>query len=272
MIFFPSRDRVEVLRKTLPSWLDAGAERYGITILVEAKERYAYAEMARSLSPDIKVQSLKKRTGVAQSRQLAFKTAYRAGLRSFLISDDDVRMKDDPGELLRQARRKNVLGVGAYFSIYGLVYGIQPYTGTWMLKNSWMGYACYALNVRNMRKIGGYDSTFVGTGQLDQGTAIKGITELGILWRICTDVQASRIIKERTPNSGGIDTMIKKMRLKPRDELRHEWHKLAYHRYPEYVNDPRNCKKRECKMRYNWRKMIAENCDVDDVKGKVIKV
>lgn len=286
MIFISSRQRVDHIEKTITKWVEVGAlEAGGLHVIVEPKEKNKYKPVVKDLTDGQgKLIVLPKNNmGLPYSRRHAFLRAWRMGHKSFIISDDDLYPKDDPRILLKSARSQKVLGIGSYVSIYGLLLGVQPNSGIYYTNGSLGFGGCFAINTQNMYRLGGFDDFFVGPGQSDRGMAIRGMYELGILWRMNSAFQIDHINQIGDP--GGVDSFLKH-KGKDRDYYHHEWHKWLYRKHPDYISDPAKCKKQKakstrdrskpgqfnkryqhCTMRYSWKRMCRDWCGVDFVKA-----
>jgi hypothetical protein len=195
-----------------------------------------------------------KDKGIGYARDYILKSAYRWGLWSIAMIDDDQEMKGDILGWLRAARRTDVVGIGAWKSYYGLLWsgtnvannikekapaGLYGCTGA-------QGHQAVALNTYNAMAVGGYDPA-LRWGE-DGDLARKGIAT-GYPWWVYTGAIAGDFATQRFLRAnkvGGLQT--------PGALDNVEANHLKCHsRYPQYVSCP--------PKRYSvkWKKMWADN-------------
>ena len=268
MIFIHSKNRIELLRKSLDKWVHhRTAKEFGIAVVVERSEANEYRRMLKEYKFDIDLISLKKSDrGVNYAHRIELETAVDWNLKAFITSDDDLYPRLDPERLLHIAMQPECFGVGAYRSNYGLLLGMKPFTGTYRVAAR-LGFGMIAYNVENLTKTDAFSEPLFGYGPEDEGMALKGIFNCGLPWLIDSDIEIKLNAYKHAP--GGFSELMD-MASGGRDLLRHQWHETAYRMYPGYVSEPDKCTKGErCKMSVQWRRMVKHFCDIDITNKKV---
>jgi hypothetical protein len=193
----------------------------------------------------------KKNMGMGWSRQIAFEHAREQGYASFITTDDDMFPRESPAAFLDNATRPDVLGVGCWFSIYGLLMsqheawsGLQPvYNG--------QGKRCMAINTENMSQLSteGFPTYFKGYD--DHELQRLGIADLGLHWWVDTDFHCVSTAAIGDP--GGMCSLPGYAKVVNR---KHTAHKLTHERWPGFVSDPAKCDPENDKCRYvmQWKK------------------
>ncbi len=202
----------------------------------------------------------KRNMGMGWSRQIAFEHA-RERYESFITTDDDMFPRISPEQFLKNAVDDEVLGVGCWFSIYGLLMsqheegtGLQPvYNG--------QGKRCMAINTANMEELStvGFPTYFKGYD--DHELQRLGIADLGLHWWVDTDFPCVSTAAIGDP--GGMCSLPGYSKVVDR---KHTAHKLTRERWPEFVSDPEKCRPEEGKCRYvmQWKKFHqAHDVDMD---------
>jgi hypothetical protein len=200
----------------------------------------------------------RRNMGMGWSRQYAFKHAQDQGYESFITTDDDMYPRESPQDFLGNATRDDVLGVGCWFSIYGLLMSHDPNTGLQPVYNG-QGKRCMAINTENMADLSteGFPTYFKGYD--DHELQRLGIQDLGLHWWVDTDYHCVSTAKIGDP--GGMTSLPGYARVVDR---KHTAHKLTHERYPDFVSDPAKCDPTNGVCRYvmQWKKFHKAN-DVD---------
>lgn len=259
-VYVHTRDRLQFLEKSLPKWakvLDEGDDNIGLYLVVEPNERKKHATFLKEQGLLNHVNDIltlpKKNMGMGWSRQIAFEHARDLGLESFITTDDDMSPRTNPAPFLRNATREDVLGVGCWFSIYGLLMSHDPDTGLQPVMNG-QGKRCMAINTENMANLSteGFPTYFKGYD--DHELQRLGIADLGLHWWVDTDYHCSSNAKIGDP--GGMTSLPGYARVVDR---KHTAHVLTHQRWPGFVSNPEKCDpdSGRCTYTMQWKKFHA---------------
>lgn len=243
-VYIVSRKRHDNLRKIVPRWI---GQDIPVILFVDKNEhnehdRLVKAERWRGIrvvSPWLSDQ------GIGYVRRTAVIHAKRAGLKSMIMCDDDMRpsVGSDMKKLLAAAENENHLGVGAVRSLHSWYSkgATGRHNGLMLCPGGW-GMQLYALNVENAVEIGNFDERLDCFGE-DHELMRCGI-EAGFPWLVHTGVKCESIGSRYRP--GGIDDLTGADR--PRREI--ECRRIIHDMWPDYTSDP------ESRPRMSWAKMM----------------
>ena len=254
MVNIHTRDRLAVLERSLPKWVEVSKPATIINLVVEPTEVKKHGDFLRAIGLKERINVVripKPNMGMGNSRHVGFLHARAAGAESFITTDDDLYPREGPERLLKLARRKNVFGVGAYLSIYKFFMHIDQ--GTGMQEATSVGFRCWAMNTAKVDKIGGMPREFKGYD--DHEVCRRGIAWLQLPWYVDTDTTIASIGK--TGDAGGMSSL---PGMNSMFNRKHTAHLLSKEKWPEYVNSTEGCEQRgTCNYRMNWKKLMRDN-------------
>jgi hypothetical protein len=252
-VYIHTRDRLAILERSLPKWVQVSRASTEINLVVEPNEVKMHNRALKDwgLFDRIGVIRIpKSNMGMGNSRHIAFRDAKSEGHKSFITTDDDLFPREGPERLLRLGARKDVFGIGAYLSIYGLLLGMDKGTGT---HRTAFGFRCWAMNTEKVDGIGGMPTAFKGYD--DHEVCRQGIARYSLPWYVDSDTTIASIGKIGDP--GGMSSLPGMSNLFNR---KHTAHVLSFDRWPDYVNDPSRCDdKGKCNYRMSWKKFMRDN-------------
>jgi len=254
-VYIHTRDRIRFLEKSLPHWVERTPDRININLVVEPNEVDLHREflLDQDYPRFINLVPIRKpNLGMGNSRNVAFHHALDCGLDSFISTDDDCFPKDDPSILLETAATQpDLLGVGCYFSMYGLLLKIKPYTGLYKMGVG-LGFRCFAMNTLALQAVGGFPVEFKGYD--DHEIARWGIARLGVPWYMDSDFACHSIAKIGDP--GGMTSLPGYARVVDR---KHTAHLLTHKNWPGFVSNPDKCDpdSGRCTYTMQWKKFLA---------------
>jgi hypothetical protein len=222
-IYIPTKNRPDVLKKVLPYW-----EEYNIPIYLVTEGQYSY-QMKDLGHPVVLLRRPDK--GLGYARKWILKHAEHQGFKSIVMSDDDHKPAGDVHAMIQFATRRDVVGVGMWKSIYGLLLGRETalYAAAKKKKQAAflttgsVGYGVFAVNVKNVAKVGGFDERMVWAE--DVPVCRFGMAQLGIPWYIYTGAWVKGEIKS---NSGGQFSF-------DLQEIRDTAQKIQQKQWPDYM-------------------------------------
>lgn len=256
-VYIHTRDRLAFLERSLPKWAavmdDSDIPLYLVVEPNEVKKHTRFLKDMGLLTSVTDILSLpRKNMGMGWSRQVAFEHARDEGYDSFITTDDDMFPRESPEEFLENATRDDVLGVGCWFSIYGLLMKgkAEEWTGLQPVYNG-QGKRCMAINTDNMASLSteGFPTYFKGYD--DHELQRLGIADLGLHWWVDTDYHCVSTAAIGDP--GGMCSLPGYSRVVDR---KHTAHLLTHERWPGFVSDPERCDPDEGKCSYmmQWKK------------------
>lgn len=256
VVFIPTRARTGNLIKILPKW--QMQDRIDEVILVvDIKERDLYyqalSELPKQLRKNVTITSPKKPDiGIAAIRNFIVNKAYRLGLDSLLMCDDDCFPvpEDDITRLIRLLNKTPTIGIGACFSFYGLMLGndVVRDTNKAYLVPGGMGYRCFSLNVDKAIEAGNYDKRLKFWWS-DAELARDAMKVHGVGWHVDTGAWCGSIGGRYTP--GGLEDLAGTR--KRRMEGVQRSHELVYKKWgPRYISPPE--KRPACR----WKNMLDD--------------
>lgn len=264
-VYIHTRDRLQFLRKSLPKWCDALEDSdVPLYLVVEPNEvkkheRFLREQEIKGVMDILPLPS--KNMGMGWSRQVAFEHAVHWEHDSFITTDDDMFPRQEPDEFLENATRDDVLGVGCWFSIYGLLMKQhEPNSGLQPVYNG-QGKRCMAINTENMSRLRteGFPTYFKGYD--DHELQRLGIADLGLHWWVDTDYHCVSTAAIGDP--GGMCSLPGYSRVVDR---KHTAHVLTHERWPGFVSNPEKCDPYAGKCSYimQWKKFHkAHNVDTE---------
>ena len=246
VVYIPTMSRYGNLAKIIPLWLKQG---FQVRLVVEASEfrkhvTFRDRDWAKS---EVRVIPVPGGRGVGRARQFCVLHAHETGLRSLIMSDDDMRPARDSNMslLLDAATDPGVLGIGAVRSIHDRFTGgaVSANSGAILCPGGW-GFQLFALNVQNTLKVGNFDPRLHSYGE-DGELARQGIA-LRIPWQVHCDVKCAAIGKRYEP--GGINARFAQPEYRTQAEV--QCLAIIHDRWPEYTNAP------DKPLRVAWQKML----------------
>lgn len=190
--------------------------------------------------------------GIGYSRHRAVSHASRAGYDTIIMLDDDEKIKGNIPQWLRVASRDDVVGVGSYRSIYGLLYkdtlmaqAAKAKQDMTFLHRGSAGYQSFALNVANAMEAGNFNMSL--RSYEDHELCRQGMARLGLPWYIYTGVRGD----DRVPRSQQRGHLGE-----PGSPARAQGHQVVSQLWPEFISAPP--KRHMCR----WSKLIHMYLDV----------
>jgi TET-Associated Glycosyltransferase len=244
-----TRSRPDSLIKVVPAWQ---AQQIPITLVVEPDEfGSTLALRDERLWTDTSILSLPlPNRGMGAARAFAVLHARSKGYKSVILSDDDIRPArfSDMGELLYEAARPGVLGVGAVHGLQDRFTSgaITANKGKVILCPGGWGFTLYALNVSNALSAGNFDPELDCFGE-DAELARNGIARLRIPWRVHCGVWADYFSKRGDP--GGFSAMFPDGTRAVRESA---CRAIIHERWPEYASAPDKA------ARMLWNKFLTK--------------
>lgn len=254
-VYIHTRDRLQFLERSLPKWAQVMEDsNIPMFLIVEPNEQLKHRRFLEDMDLLDFFETIglpKRNMGMGWSRQIAFEHARDSGYDSFITTDDDMYPRESPEEFLDNATRDDVLGVGCWFSIYGLLMSQhEPNTGLQPVYNG-QGKRCMAINTQNMSKLRtkGFPTYFKGYD--DHELQRLGIADLGLHWWVDTDYPCVSIAAIGDP--GGMTSLPGYARVVDR---KHTAHKLTHRYWPGFVSDPSKCDpdRGRCTYTMQWKK------------------
>lgn len=249
-VYIPTMGRYANIARIVPLWLEQGMK---VRLVVEPGAEYReYSRiiLAHQWTGLVKAVPVSRRNnGIGYARGFCVHHAERDGLKSFIMSDDD--MRPAPGsnmnELLAAAEDSDTIGVGAVRSIHDRFTGgaVSRNTGVILCPGGW-GFQLFALNVANAIGLGNFDERLHSYGE-DGELARQGIAA-GIPWRVHCDVRCAPVGKRYDP--GGINTRFLNRAKRTAAEI--ECLTIIHDRWPAYTNAP------DRPLRVAWQKMLSD--------------
>lgn len=257
-VYVHTRDRLQFLEKSLPKWAKVLEDEpdIGLYLVVEPNEVKKHERFLRDegITGVMDIIPLpKKNMGMGWSRQIAYEHARHWDYASFITTDDDMFPRESPAGFLSTAMDDDVLGVGCWFSIYGLLMQHEPNTGVHPVYNG-QGKRCMAINTDNMSRLStkGFPTYFKGYD--DHELQRLGIADLGLHWWVDTDYPCVSVAKIGDP--GGMCSLPGYARVIDR---KHTAHVLTHERWPGFVSNPEKCDldSGKCSYTMQWKKFHA---------------
>lgn len=247
-VYIITRSRPDNIKKIVPRWLD---QNLPVTLVVEEEEHDHHTSLVRGMGWDnvevISPKSVNK--GVGHARAFAVWDADRHGLKSMIMSDDDLRPTSVSYMhlLLREAERPGVLGVGATRPLHDKFSGgITSDRDDVILCPGGWGMQLFALNVQQTLDIGSFDSKLDCWGE-DHELMRNGIAA-GIPWLVHCGVRSEAIGVRYDP--GGLNAYTGGN--EGRTDMEMKCRQIIFNRWPRYVSPPNK------KPRMQWASMMDD--------------
>jgi hypothetical protein len=188
------------------------------------------------------------RMGIGYARNRIVQHAARTGYEVILLIDDDEKIRGNLPRMLQLARRSDVLGIGSYRSIYGLLYkdtimaqAAKANESMLFLHKGSAGYQSFALNVSNALIAGNFNPKL--QAYEDHELCRRGMVELHLPWYIYTGVRGDDRVP-RAQQSGHLS--------EPGNPARAEAHAIVARLWPNYISAPP--KRHMCQ----WKKLVQQ--------------
>lgn len=235
-VYIPTLSRYDSLEKIVPAWLE---QYVPIILVVDPSELKAHKRFRdeRPWYPMVKIACVPKNgMGIGYKRRYCVTHAHEAGYDAIIMSDDDhkPRVSTDVYDLLDEAVKPGVLGVGATIQIYSRFTGgaINKLKGP-ILWPGGAGFSVYGLNVQAAIDCGNFDKRLHSFGE-DAELRRQGIAR-GIPWRVHADVWCDAVNQRNSP--GGFMAKYDGD-LAARQAAETACRTLIYERWPQYVSSP----------------------------------
>jgi hypothetical protein len=245
-VYIPTLSRAGNMMKVVPAWLQHDIP---VRLVVERDQYDDYARLRDEQSWDrVKILKLPKlRQGIGNTRRLIVEHAAGQGLKSIIMSDDDMHPK--PGTnmrmLLDSAQDHRVLGIGAVRGIHDRFTGgaITRNSGIIICTGGW-GNQLFALNVTNVLALGNFKPCF-RTFLDDNDMNMCGIAA-GYPWLVHCDVWSVGFGTDKAPGGNSAVTPDRAVS----DE---ESRAILASFWPKYVS------RFSQRHRVSWRRMLDDH-------------
>ena len=250
-IIIPTRDRFDLLAKTVPHWLE---QDLPIVLMVEYAQLTMHRSLVRENGWPIKVYCHQDSgRGVGYARHSCVDLAAHYGLDAFLMVDDDTRpTKGDARRLLKFVASGKAMAAAAWMPNYGLWFP----NGNALAKEPNLCIPrpsgpdrTIALNVELVKLVGNYDmniDVWCDNAELNR-CGIKGKQ----LWYVHTGLHIKSLNKHNDP--GGCFTYMEQQGTDMAVRMK-KLHTYVYHKWGErYINDPS-----KSRMITQWQKMYTD--------------
>jgi hypothetical protein len=248
-VYIPTLNRLEVLEKTVPVWLDKDVP---VILVVDPMERRLHVTFrnAQGWHGFVHIAAVpRNKMGIGYKRRYCVQHAYDMGWDSIIMADDDhkPRPHSDVSLLLYEALNPATLGIGAVVQIYArFTGGAINNLGGPILWPGGAGFTIYGLNIENALKVGSFDPKLHSFGE-DAELRRQGIVH-GLPWRVHADVWCDAVNQRNSP--GGFMAKYGSMDARAAGEL--ECRKLIYERWPQYTSPPSQ------RPRMAWQRMLSD--------------
>jgi hypothetical protein len=250
MIYIVTRDRLALLRKVMPYWLE---QELPITLVVESSESRIHSEFVAELTAAVRILAPGDNLGIGQIRRSIFDDAVEKGLAAIIMADDDIRPTKSIRPLLSFIRGPTrAIGIGTVKPGYGQFMDAATLnSGRPVLHTGSMGLQIAAWNVRRVMEVGGHDP------KLDVQFEDHELLFRGIMakypWYLHTAVFAHQVANRFSP--GGLATATGNR--EAREVGIERCAEYCREKYPAYVS------RRGTPYRFYWSRLL------DDTYGKV---
>jgi hypothetical protein len=163
VIYVPSRQRVQLLKKTAPTWVVASMQYPGmeVRIVVDEEEVDIYQAELKRLGLESFIEVMADTSpigGIGAARQTCLEHAAAQGYEFTVQVDDDMKVTPNLGLLVETlARDDRISGAAAWMSYYGL--GMGKEGPDIEVNRSSMGLQVKAYRVEPLLSLGGFDPT-----------------------------------------------------------------------------------------------------------------
>jgi len=249
VVYIPTMGRTGNIRTVVPYWLEQDLQ---VRLVVDRYEYATYTAVKREMKWGKEVYILPTPSngrGIGYVRNYCVKHASRTALDAIIMADDDLRPKNgtDMYELLEEAKKPGVLGIGATRSIHDLMSqgAVSRNHGPILCPGGW-GFQVFALNISKTLDCGNFDIRLHSLGE-DAELARHGIKN-GIPWLVHCDVKVDPIGKRYAP--GGINTRFRAP--EKRTAAERECMTIIHGMWPDYTNTP------DKPLRTAWQRMLDD--------------
>lgn len=251
-VYIPTRGRPECALKAAVS-----ASSYGLPVYIvtERENSHEYRGIKWPSNTGGLTTPNHKTGGIGYVRAWIMNHAAEYGYKVAIQIDDDQVIRGDVAGLAKLAEREDVMGIGTWKSVYGLMFQgtrmavnarehhIQE-PGLFLHRGS-LGYQVMALNVANVMKAGNFDKTLRAFEDVELCRA--GMNSLFLPWMIYTGAQGVNQMSTkdiRAIYGGGCGDD---------EDVRRYLHGILHTRWPTYVSSPLTSR-----YRMSWKKMFRE--------------
>lgn len=252
-IYIPTNRPPLILGAVLEAQRALNSCSYAVPIHVVFEPQY-YGEVARELRGTGARPLVLPRDdmGIGYSRNQAVTNAERKGYETIIMMDDDKKFSGNIPEWLGIARRKDIVVVGSFQTIYGLWYpdtlmvqAAKARQSLTFLHGGSAGNQVFALNVANTMALGNFNASLRAFE--DQELCRQAMKQFGLPWYIHTGILAA----DRVPRSQQY-----KMIGNTDSPSRIAGHEAVAQLWPEFISQPP--KRHVCR----WKKLAQTYLDV----------
>lgn len=252
-VYIPTRKREHILPKVIRSF-----QPHRVPIIIVTDDQFVDAverELEKADIDGVQILPTENDVGIGNARDIIVSDAFENEYRVHVQCDDDNRLMagTDLKGMVQFARRRDVVGVGAWKSTYSLFTGKRAVTKAAkekrpeaFLKVGGYGHMVFALNTSRAYELGGFMNI---NAHEDDELEMRSII-YGLPWYIYTACQAAPILNRYAP--GGLSS-----HSTSRAKFEHDAHHELHHMYPEYISSP------EKRMRISWAKMANDHLPVE---------
>lgn len=257
-VYIMTRSRRENLKKIIPRWLN---QDFKVNLVVEPKE---FNDTEKFVDENFYSYSLsviplpEEERGIGYARSCAVNHAYLRGLKSIVMSDDDIRPCTSLGNaepLIQEASKYGVLGVGATQRIHDHFTkgAISRLSGVILCPGGW-GMQLFGLNVNKTIALGNFDDQLDCFGE-DHELVRQGILA-GIPWLVHCGVKCEPLGSRFSP--GGINSFIESKYPRTSDAVLYRaarearCRRIIHDRWPKYTSS------QQARSRVAWQKMLDD--------------
>lgn len=248
-VYIPTLDRVEMVQKTVPCWLE---QEMPVRLVVERREYHAYNNLKNQMKWGKHVYVLPlplAGRGMGYARKYIVTHARNTALDSIIIADDDHKpdINSDMWDLIDEAAKPGVLGVGGVRPLNDRNTGgfLSKHNGVILCPGGW-GFTIYGLNIQTALDLGNFNPLLHTLGE-DSELARQGIAR-GIPWRVHCNVWFKSANRRYDP--GGFAS--KWHTLEARKLAEQECMAIIHKRWPDYTNTP------DKPLRVAWQRMLDD--------------
>jgi len=253
VVFIPTRNRGELLRKVLTKW----QLQRSVTEVIAVCEKWESGR-TRAITNEFKRTSVlrlpKSNKGINYARNYIVSEADRIGLDRLIMADDDIYPNASSDvERLFEWEGLNCLGMGIMVPFYGLQFGnktMQSENRPLMSKGA-LGKRLFSLNVLKVIEAGNFDPDFA-SGWGDDELVRDGMYKLQATWYVHAGVKGTSIAGRYTP--GGLNDFHAES-YESRLWGQFNSHQLIYEKWGEkYVNVPTH----GGRLVFQWKKFMND--------------
>lgn len=255
-VYIPTRGRLKNVTKLLDLW---DQESFFVVLVVEEHEAEDHRKLVHEMKMDPYAAVIVPPYGVegiGPIRKWIVEHAASCGLKSIILSDDDIKPGKDSNmkELWEQAQHYKVLGITARYSYHDFSLGPEiKYRDDLILMPNGT-FRIIGLNIMNALAIGNYDPHLICV-QEDGELMMRGVQN-GFPWLIHLGTKTGSIHGRYQP--GGIADFMGSMT--ERFRIQRQCHIYLNEKHPDYVNKPKPDDDLSQKngVRISWRKLYND--------------